>query len=138
MTSYACVGDGFSITDPEVDHMYEAYDNENSKFFVIADTDNKIYGCGGIGPLIGGPSTTCELKKMYFYESARGQGLGKQMMELCLATARQLGYTYCYLETVTRMERANHLYAKYGFTKLKTQIGGTGHSGCDTYYQKKL
>lgn len=138
MTSYACVGDGFSITDPEVDHMYQAYDNRKSKFFVIADTDNKIYGCAGIGPLVGGPTDTCELKKMYFYETARGRGLGKEMMELCLATALELGYTNCYLETVTRMQRANHLYTKYGFTQLEAQVGGTGHSGCDTFYMLAL
>ena len=138
MTSYNCVGQGFSITDPEVDQMYQAYDNDKSQFYVISNKNNEIYGCAGIGPLVGGPEDTCELKKMYFNKEARGLGLGKKMMELCLTTAKELGYTYCYLETVKHMERANHLYTKYGFKVLKSQQGGTGHSGCDTFYKREL
>lgn len=138
MTSYGCVGEGFSINDSEVDEMYQAYDNAQSRFFVIADQDQKIYGCGGIGPLVNGPVDTCELKKMYFYPEVRGLGLGKEMMDLSLAAARELGYKYCYLETVRHMVRANHLYDKYGFEKLARQLGGTGHCGCDTYYKKAL
>jgi len=138
MTSYRCVGNGFSIEDPEVNDMYSAYDNERSIFYVVADDDQKIFGCAGIASLAGGDPDTCELKKMYFYPDVRGQGLGKEMMEVCLTAARILGYKHCYLETVEHMERANHLYAKYGFKKLCSQEGGTGHSGCDTFYKLEL
>ena len=138
MNSYDCVGEGFSIEDPEVDQMHVAYDNPRSKFFVIADNTEKIHGCAGIAPLVGGDPDTCELKKMYFLPEVRGLGLGKKMMDICLDTAKELGYEYCYLETVTQMQRANHLYVKYGFEKLSGQEGGTGHSGCNTFYKKKL
>jgi len=138
MTDYGCVGEGYSIEDSEVDDMYTAYNNDRSIFFVISDPAEKIYGCGGIAPLAGGDPDTCELKKMYFYPEVRGKGLGKQMMNLCLTAAKQRGYAKCYLETVERMERANHLYAKYGFEKLCGQEGGTGHSGCDTFYKLEL
>lgn len=137
MTSFDCVGEGYSISDPEVDNMYESYNNEKSVFFVIADQD-KIYGCGGIAPLAGGDESVCELKKMYFFSEIRGQGFGRQMMDLCLAEAKRLGYKKCYLETVERMARANKLYARYGFKKLANQEGSTGHCGCDTFYVKEL
>ena len=118
--------------------MYTAYTNERSKFYVIADQDDKVYGCAGIGPLEGGSIDTCELKKMYFYPEVRGLGLGQQMMDLCLSSAKDLGYKYCYLETIEDMHQANRLYVKYGFEKLCEQQGGTGHTGCDTFYKKEL
>lgn len=138
MTEYACVGAGYSIEDPELNDMYTAYDNDRSAFYVMADSENKIHGCAGIAPLAGGNPDTCELKKMYFYPEVRGKGLGKQMMELCIATSKDKGYVLCYLETVERMARANQLYAKYGFKKLEAQVGGTGHCGCDTFYSLEL
>jgi len=137
MTSFDCVGEGFSIADPEVDKMYEAYANDKSRFYVIANSDT-VYDCGGIGPLIGGDERVCELKKMYFYPEIRGKGFGRQLMERCLQEAINLGYKKCYIETLNTMSKANSLYKFYGFKKLEKQIGNTGHNGCDTYYIKDL
>lgn len=140
MAEYECVGEGYSINDPEVDDMYSAYDNERSEFYVIYDSENKnhILGCGGIAPLAGGNEETCELRKMYFYPKLRGYGMGKYMMGKCLDAARKIGYKYCYLETVERMKTANHLYQKYGFKRNTEAIGNTGHHTCDAYYVREL
>ena len=137
MTSFDCVGEGYSISDPELEDMYTAYNNDRSVFYVICE-DDKILGCGGIGPLVGGDPRVCELKKMYFYPELRGKGYGRKLMELCLAKAKAMGYSKCYLETVERMTRANNLYSKFGFEKLSGQEGATGHGGCDTFYEKSL
>ena len=137
MTSFDCVGDGFSISDPELDDMYAAYNNDKSVFYVISEGD-RVLGCGGIGPLVGGDPLVCELKKMYFYPELREKGYGRKLMELCLADAKAMGYSKCYLETVERMTRANNLYNKFGFQKLSCQEGATGHGGCDTFYEKEL
>ena len=137
MTTFDCVGEGFSIADPEVDHMYEAYANDKSRFYVVANADT-VFGCGGIGPLIGGDDKVCELKKMYFYPEIRGRGFGSQLMDRCLQKAINLGYKKCYIETLGTMSKANKLYKSYGFKKLERQIGNTGHNGCDTFYIKDL
>lgn len=137
MTSYDCVGEGYSIEDKELDNMFAAYQAAGAVFYVIT-VDQRVEGCGGIGPLLGSDSSCCELKKMYFYPSLRGKGMGRKLMDLLLAEAVDRGYTTCYLETVDRMERARHLYLKYGFQKLNCQEGATGHSGCDTFYKKSL
>jgi len=108
MTSYNCVGEGFSIEDAEVDDMYTAYDNERSVYYVIED-NAQVVGGAGIAPLEGGAEDTCELKKMYYYPIARGKGLGSQMMDLLLKEAKTRGYKKCYLETVERMQKANKL-----------------------------
>jgi len=138
MQQYACVGEGYSIEDPEVDNMFEYYDHERAIYFVVADETGKVYGGGGIDQLSGGDETICELKKMYFYPEIRGKGLGQQMVANCLDKANAFGYKKCYLETVERMVEANGLYNKLGFKLLQGNLGCTGHSGCDAFYVKDL
>lgn len=137
MTEFGCVGPGFSIEDPEVDQMYEAYASEKSAFFVLESPEG-LLGCGGVAPLKGGDGSICELQKMYFLPAARGQGRGRQLLEHCIATARDLGYRSMYLETVARMEQANALYRKFGFQRLPGQLGATGHCSCEVFYMLAL
>jgi putative acetyltransferase len=138
MTAYGAVGAGFSINDPEVDCMYETYLEPGSAYFVLTNVEGQVVGGAGIGPLPGSDPGVCELKKMYFLPSVRGQGMGRTMVEHLLAVAQQLGYHTCYLETLERMSEAKILYQKMGFEKLCGQMGNTGHCGCDSFYAKKI
>lgn len=138
MTAFGCVGEGYAYADPELDDMYTAFQQPNTRFWVIADENNQPIGCGGIAPLKGGDADTCELQKLYLLESTRGKGYGRQLTTLCLSTAKELGYKKCYLETVERMTTANALYQKMGFESLGAVVGNTGHSGCDARYMKVL
>ncbi|MEO1257945.1 MAG: GNAT family N-acetyltransferase [Bacteroidota bacterium] len=137
MTEFECVGEGYSINDPEIDDMYAAYNNDRSAFYVIEE-GAIILGCGGIAPLEGANGQICELRKMYFFPALRGKGWGRKMVERCLVVAKKLGYDRCYLETVERMEQANFLYKKMGFEKSCEPLGNTGHSSCESYYIKEL
>jgi len=138
MPEFGCVGEGYSIEDPEVDAMFEAYNSDKACFYVVVNEQDEAIGCGGIAPLDGGDGTVCELKKMYFLQEARGHGLGGKMIDLLVKEAKDLGFQQCYLETVTRMESANALYQKRGFKLLDGQMGCTGHSGCDSFYVLEL
>lgn len=138
MNSYDCEGEGYSIQDPEVDHMFDAYNHERAAFYVVVDKDDVVQGCGGLGPLEGAENNICELKKMYFYKSLRGLGFGKRLVQLLIADAKEIGYEHMYLETLVRMKRANVLYEKMGFKKLESTLGNTGHSQCDSYYAISL
>jgi putative acetyltransferase len=137
MTEFGAVGQGYSIEDPEVDAMYEAYDAPRSIYYVI-ESDGKVVGCGGIAPLNGGDAGTCELKKMYFLPEARGKGLGKQLIAQLEQDARERGFNTIYLETIERMATANVLYNKMGFLPLDGQMGNTGHSSCGLFYAKQV
>ncbi|PHN07122.1 GNAT family N-acetyltransferase [Flavilitoribacter nigricans] len=138
MTEFNTVGPGYSINDPEVDHMYEAYRDPATSRYYVLEIDGKVVGGGGIGPLANGESAVCELRKMYFLPEARGQGWGRKMVSQCLEAARDLQYRKCYLETVERMETANLLYRKMGFEALCGRLGDTGHCSCDTYFVKEI
>jgi len=137
MPEFGADGPGFALHDPEVDHMFEAYQRPGARYFVL-EAGGEVVGGGGIAPLDGGPGDTCELRKMYFLPKARGQGWGERLLGRCLAEARAQGYAQCYLETCTGMDAAMRLYVKMGFHPLCSALGATGHGGCDRFYVLSL
>lgn len=137
MPEFGASGPGFSINDPEVDTMFEAYSAARSAFFVV-EGNNGIIGCAGVAPLAGGDTATCELRKMYCFAEARGLGIGRALVALCLRTAAELGFTYCYLETLGQMSAAQRLYERAGFMRLPGPLGSTGHFKCDSFYGMHL
>lgn len=137
MTEFGAVGNGFSIEDPEVDSMYEAYEDPQTVFYVVM-MRGELVGGAGVAPLEGGEPDVCELKKMYFLPEARGRGAGKVLAELLINEAKLLGFRRIYVETLDRMQAANRLYSKLGFRPLETCLGNTGHHGCDRYYALDL
>ncbi len=138
MTAYGAVGEGYSIQDPEVDAMFEANDDPRACFLVLETTGGALLGCGGIAPLRGGDPDTCELKKMYFLPEARGQGMGRKLVEVLENEARQRNFRYMYLETIAAMQEANRLYQRLQFESLPGPMGNTGHTSCGLFYGKHL
>jgi putative acetyltransferase len=137
MTEFQAVGEGYSIVDQEVDNMFGNYRNSRSCYYVLT-LDNEVVGCGGIAPLTGGDTSTCELRKMFFRPATRGIGLGRRLLLMLLDEASKRGYKNCYLETLGRMWGANELYQKNGFQLLDKPLGKTGHGSCDRWYLLKL
>lgn len=137
MPEFGASGDGFAIHDHEVDGMFNTYTKPRSAYFVYEE-NSKILGGGGVAPLEGGDFDTCELKKMYFFPEGRGKGLGQLVLDQCLQAAKEIGFTYCYLETFNTMKLAMKLYEKNGFGKIPGPCGNTGHFACDTFYKLKL
>jgi putative acetyltransferase len=133
MPEFGASGPGFAINDPEVDHLSAAYAGPRAAYFVL-ERGARVVGGAGIAPLAGAGADVCELRKMYFLPEARGQGQGRRMLQHCLAAARERDFKRCYLETLTGMDTAMHLYARAGFTPLCTPLGATGHFACDRYY----
>ncbi len=128
---------GTAYADPQLDSMFEAYSTPQSVYFVI-ENNGQIIGGAGVSHLENEADTICELQKMYFLPEARGIGLGTQMMEKCLQSARDFGYKKCYLETMPNMEDAQNLYQKVGFEYLCNPLGNTGHTSCPVWMIKAL
>lgn len=128
---------GTAYADPQLDFMYEAYDNAKSVYFIV-ENNFRIIGGAGISQLENESPDVCELQKMYFLPETRGLGLGNQMMEKCLAKAKEFGYKKCYLETMPYMEAAQKLYLKSGFEYISSPMGNTGHTSCPVWMIKEL
>ena len=137
MPEFNCVGEGFSINDPELADMYTAYTQPRSAFYLL-EQDGTPVGVAGYASLAGGDGTICELRKMYLLPVARGKGGGKLLMETCLAGAQRDGFDAMYLETVTAMTTAAVVYRKYGFEPIDGPLGATGHGGCDRFMLKSF
>ncbi|HET7557313.1 MAG TPA: GNAT family N-acetyltransferase [Rhodanobacteraceae bacterium] len=133
MPEFGADGPGFAIHDAEVAAMHAAYSQPRSAYFVV-ERGGGVLGGGGVAPLHGGDPDVCELRKMYFLPELRGLGAGRAMMQRCLQAARGLGFKRCYLETLTGMDAAQALYAKFDFQPLCAPMGATGHHGCNRFF----
>lgn len=123
--------------DASTDTLYALFQKKGAAYFV-AEISGEIVGGGGIYPTDGLPADTCELVKMYLLPHARGSGLGRTLIEKCIATARQYGYKQVYLETMPELKQALKVYAKFGFDYLKGPMGNSGHTGCSLWMLRSL
>ena len=128
---------GTAYADPNLDLLFETYQNSKSIYFIV-ENNNKIIGGAGIAQLENESEDICELQKMYFLPEARGLGLGTQLMDKCLESATTFGFQKCYLETMPYMEAAQKLYQKVGFEYLNEPLGNTGHTSCPVWMIKLL
>lgn len=128
---------GTAYEDSYLDFMFEEYNKPRSVYYVVEYKD-KIVGAAGIAPLANEDESICELQKMYFLPETRGIGIGFEMMELCLQSAKNFGFEKCYLETMPFMLDAQKLYKKVGFQNIAAPMGSTGHTSCPVWMLKEL
>lgn len=123
---------GTVFTDPTTDDLYSLFQTPGSHY-MTAWADGRLLGGAGVFPSGGLPSDTCELVKMYLIPEARGMGLGRRMIGLCLEKARASGFRRVYIETMPELRRAIDVYRRFGFRHLEGPMGDTGHFGCDVW-----
>lgn len=73
-----------------------------------------------------GATRLCEMKRLYVSPEHAGRGVGRALVDGILAASKELGYEAMYLDTLQRLEAANALYSKLGF------------SPCPPYYDNPL
>ena len=128
---------GYTVADPNLDSLYELYSQPGHAYWVV-ERDGKVVGGGGVAPLSCSEPDICELQKMYFLPSVRGQGLAKKLALVALDYARNQGFTRCYLETTAFLKEAIGLYEHLGFEHNDAPLGCTGHVDCEVRMLKTL
>jgi putative acetyltransferase len=123
--------------DETTNHLSEVFRKAGSVYYV-AEYKGEVIGGGGIYPSPGLPGDTCELVKMYLLKKARGLGLGKSLIEKCIAFAKETGYRKIYIETMPELKQALTVYEKFNFQYINKPLGNTGHFGCDVWMIKEL
>jgi putative acetyltransferase len=123
--------------DPTTDDLYALFREPGSVLYVV-EVEGEIAGSGGVFPTKGLPENCCELVKFYLSPSSRGQGLGKELLSMCMTAAREKGYTMMYLESFPEFVAALGLYRKAGFRFLDKSLGTSGHTGCNVWMIKEL
>lgn len=128
---------GTAYADKALDQMFETYQKPRAAYFVV-EQNNEIIGGAGVAPLDNYDGNICELQKMYFLPQVRGKGVGAQMMQFCIAKAREFGFEKIYLETMEYMTQAQKLYKQSGFDYIDGPLGNTGHFSCPVHMLKTL
>ncbi len=126
---------GTAYEDEALNNLYLVYQKPKAIYYV-AELQGTLVGGAGISALESGKNNICELQKMYVANSSRGAGIGQDLIRHCLTSAKQLGYSGCYLETMPNMKAAQHLYQKNGFGYKNAPLGRTGHTACQVYMYK--
>jgi putative acetyltransferase len=111
LVEYGLQGDPDGL-DADLDDVEATYINPGGMFEVLEASDGRIVGTVGLYPMSSG---ICELRKMCLLREARGQGMGRTMMDRVLHRARELGFVRIELETAAPLMEAIALYKKYGF-----------------------
>lgn len=137
LTEFGAAKPGSVYYDPSTDHLHDLFQHAQSAYFV-AESDGVVLGGAGIYPTENLPPDTTELVKVYLLPQARGRGVGKKLLEICLAEAKVRGYGRVYLESFEEMTQAIPLYEKLGFTHLPGPMGNSGHFSCQIWMSKEV
>jgi GNAT superfamily N-acetyltransferase len=123
------------------DHLNSLYPPEDNftelpvaDLFLIARIDGAPAGCGAVRFI---DPTTAEVKRMYVAPAARGNGVGRQLLENLEAFARAQGAERLVLETGPRQLEALALYERAGFT-VTPCWGEYAHGNNSICYEKPL
>jgi GNAT superfamily N-acetyltransferase len=122
---------GFEL-DPEFDADLDDPTTAYAALWVAAEGDDVI-GSVALRDLGDG---VVELKRMYLRPSARGRGLGKQLLALALAWSRDHGFARVRLDTSERMVAAQRLYEAHGFMRVPGNAPRQGQ--CRLLYELRL
>jgi len=123
---------GTVYSDPTTDNLHGLFRAGGSVLWV-AEVDRIPVGCCGVYPTEGLESTCAELVKYYLAEQARGQGIGRQLLEKSIQSARDLAYKQLYLESMPQFSKAVRIYEKLGFRELAHALGNSGHTTCSIW-----
>lgn len=102
----------------------------------MAERDGQTVGCVA---LIAMADRGFEVAKMTVSEEARGTGLGRLLMQVCIDEASAAGARRLYLETNSSLGPALGLYRAMGFTDLDPAMRpATDYARCDVWMERPL
>lgn len=123
--------------DPTTDELFTLFSNPDSEYWIAEENGVIVGGCG-VYPTPGLPEGCAELVKLYLSASQRGKGIGWKLMEKTFESAKRLGYRQLYLESLPELGKAINLYERAGFKNITTNLGDSGHFGCNIWMLKDL
>jgi carbonic anhydrase len=92
-----------------------AGDGQPRSVFYILESNGQPIGMGGVRRVRDG---VCEMKRVYVRDGAKGQGLGRALVEHLIADAQAFGYQEMFLDTAPTLTTAIALYERLGFAPI--------------------
>ncbi|MBI2525069.1 MAG: GNAT family N-acetyltransferase [Candidatus Rokubacteria bacterium] len=106
--------------DRDIARWQEAYDGARGVMLLVVDPRGALVGTAAVRRL---EPEVGELKRMWIRPAHQGRGLGRPLLDACLAVARALGCRRLRLDSERRLEAAVHLYRAYGFSEIADYNG---------------
>ena len=119
-------------SDRDVFQVEEAYWKTGGEFWVI-EQQNRIVGTAGYYPIERGEKAV-EIRKMYLLPEARGQGLGRYLLQTLEKAIAERGFQQIWIETASVLKEAVKLYESSGYQPST----GVETERCDRVYVKNL
>lgn len=119
--------DGADIDVMQVETYYQ-----QGEFWVVEQAGN-IVGTAAYYPIERGEQAV-EIRKMYLLPIARGQGLGRFLLEQLEAAIATRGFKEIWLETATVLKEAVEMYESSGYLPA----AGVETTRCDRIYKKHI
>ena len=122
--------------DDGLDRLSDYYGKKERRYFVVEDEAGKVIGgigFAGFEPM----DDTAELQKLYLTDSAKGSGLGYEMIKYIEDRMREAGYKQSYLETHDNLRAAIHIYERSGYKEID-RPKEVGHSTMNRFFIKEL
>lgn len=118
--------------DPGLDRDLDDPGGTYAALWLALEGDD-VVGSVALRDLGGG---AVELKRMYLRPEQRGRGLGKELLALALAWAREHDMSLVRLDTSERMVAAQRLYEAHGFERVAGSAPRQGQ--CRLLYELRL
>ncbi|MGB5913306.1 MAG: GNAT family N-acetyltransferase [Phormidesmis sp.] len=119
-------------SDQDAVEVEKYYQQTGGEFWVV-EHQEQIVGTGGYYPISRGDNAV-EIRKMYLLSAARGQGLGRFLLDRLEQSAKSKGFHQAWVETATVLKEAVALYEKNDYQPMS----GVDTERCDKVYCKVL
>jgi putative acetyltransferase len=108
----------FQNFEKELQTLHQVYSPPQG-CIILARQNGATVGCIALKPIEAG---VCEMKRLYVRPEARGEGLGRKLVEELITFARKSSYTKMKLDTVSKLKEAIGLYRSFGFVETSAYV----------------
>ena len=128
------IGETFDAggVDKDIARWSEVYGDGRGVLLLVCDPAGEVVGTAAVRVLEPG---VAEIKRMWIRSAHQGRGLGRPLIDACLAEARGLGCRLVRLDSERRLEAAVHLYRAHGFTETTDY---NGNPRADVWMERAL
>ncbi len=98
---------------------------------ILAEAKGEAIGCVALKKIEEGVG---EMKRLFIKDAYRGLGISKILIEMIIQKAKEKGYAYLRLDTLSVMERALKVYESFGFY----EIGAYVYNPCESVHYMEL